>query len=218
MPNSLPSTASRLCAGSSGSANIASSDSISRSRGPIRSTGVSFMPSGIQTLVTQGVPSAFPIAAPIRRHAAAVADPERSDALVAVRQREAVGRLRMREERGVEVESDPERLGPVDPRREMLGTDRVALDRPSAELAVEGVEVETMRPGDQRERLCRVGAELVGRPRLARIIPRRRQAAAQRSVRILEPADIVSLPAVQRDRNRRQSCRSAASVSTPRSA
>ena len=31
--------------------------------GPTRSTGVSFMPSGIQTFVTQGVPSALPIAA-----------------------------------------------------------------------------------------------------------------------------------------------------------
>jgi hypothetical protein len=39
-----------------------------------------------------------------------MADPERPDALVAVRQREVVGRLRMREQRGVEVQSDPSDL------------------------------------------------------------------------------------------------------------
>ena len=52
-------------------ANISSSDATSRSRGPRRSTGVSFMPSGIQWFVTHGVPSAAPIAAPMRRHAIA---------------------------------------------------------------------------------------------------------------------------------------------------
>ena len=83
----------------------------------------------------------------------------------------------------------------------MLRTNRIPLDRPAAELAVEGVEVEPMRSGDEGERLCGVGAELVGGSRLPRIIPRRRQAAAQPAVRILEPADIVSLPALQRDRH-----------------
>ena len=48
---------------------IASSDIASRSRGPFRSTGASFDPSGIQMFVTQGDPSAPPIAAPIRRQA-----------------------------------------------------------------------------------------------------------------------------------------------------
>ncbi len=63
------STASRLKAGSIGSAKTASSDRASRSRGALRSTGVSFEPSGIQTLVTHGLPSASPMAAPMRRQA-----------------------------------------------------------------------------------------------------------------------------------------------------
>ena len=46
---------------------MASSDSARRSRGPLRSAGVSFMPSGIQRLVTQVLPRALPMAAPISR-------------------------------------------------------------------------------------------------------------------------------------------------------
>ena len=77
--------------GSIGSAKIASSDSSSRSRGPTRSTGVSFMPSGIQRFVTHGVPSARPIAAAIRRHACPCAIQKSRIGPVAVRQREVVG-------------------------------------------------------------------------------------------------------------------------------
>ena len=69
MPKSLPSTESRFSVGLIDSLKMASSDSVSRSRGPTRSIGVSFMPSGIQRLVTHGLPSALPIAAPMRRHA-----------------------------------------------------------------------------------------------------------------------------------------------------
>ncbi len=49
--------------------NTASSASISRARGPDRSIGVSFIPSGIQKLVTHGWPSARPIASAIWRQA-----------------------------------------------------------------------------------------------------------------------------------------------------
>jgi len=59
--------ASRFCLGSIGSANISSSDFARRWRGASRSTVTSFIPSGIQTLVTQGVPRALPMAAPILR-------------------------------------------------------------------------------------------------------------------------------------------------------
>ena len=40
-----------------------------RSRGDLRSAGVSFVPSGIQTFVTQVLPSCLPISAPISRQA-----------------------------------------------------------------------------------------------------------------------------------------------------
>ena len=46
-----------------------------------------------------------------------------------------------------------------------------------------------------------VAAQLVGRPRLAGIIAGRGEAAAQLAVRLFEPADVVSLPAVEGDRH-----------------
>ena len=74
-------------------AKTVSSASASRSRGPRRSAGVSFMPSGIQTLVTAGVPSALPMAAPISRAGLAVLDPEAADRLVRMGERETAGGL-----------------------------------------------------------------------------------------------------------------------------
>ena len=50
-------------------------------RGPLRSIGLSLEPSGIQTLVTQGVPRALPIAAPIRRQAMPWSIQNRADRL-----------------------------------------------------------------------------------------------------------------------------------------
>ena len=56
-------------------------------------------------------------------------------------------------------------------------------------------------PGIRRERLVEVGAQFVGRARLARVVAGDGQAAADRLAGVLEPADVVALPAVQRDRN-----------------
>ena len=68
----------------------------------------------------------------------------------------------MREVRRIEIEPDAERLGPVDPAGEVLGADLVALDELAAELAVERVQVEAMRPGDERRAPVEVGPQLVG--------------------------------------------------------
>src|ERR1017187_8706297 len=67
MPNNLGPTASRFSFGTIGFLKIASTDSASRARGELRSAGVSFRPSGIHTFVTQVLPRALPIAAPISR-------------------------------------------------------------------------------------------------------------------------------------------------------
>ena len=61
-----------------------------------------------------------------------------------------------------------------------------------------------MRARNERQRLRGVAAELVGRARLAGIIAGRRKAPTQPAVRLLESPDIVSLPAVERDGNRRE--------------
>ena len=76
--------------------------------------------------------------------------------------------------------------------------------RLAADLGVDRVQVEPMRAGDQRERLFEIGAQLVRRARLAGIVAGDRQAAAELFARVLEAADVVALPAVERDRNRRQ--------------
>src|ERR1035441_7126650 len=67
MPKSLGSTESTLYLGAIFFLKTASSATARRSRGPRRSAGVSFMPSGIQTLLRQVLPRALPIAAPISR-------------------------------------------------------------------------------------------------------------------------------------------------------
>jgi hypothetical protein len=63
------------------------------------------------------------------------------------------------------------------------------------------VQVESVATGDQRKCLLGVGPQLVGRSRLAGIVPGRRQSAAQSGPQLLEPANVVTLPAVQRDRD-----------------
>ena len=103
--------------------------------------------------------------------------------LSAVREREAVGGLRVREAGRVEIEADAVAFGPVDPVREMFGLDVVAIDVLAAELAVAGVQIEAMRAGDERERLLEVGAQFVRRARLAGIIAGDREAAAEAACR-----------------------------------
>jgi len=129
----------------------------------------------------------------------AVLDPERADGRIAVRERDVVVGFGMREISRVEVEADAERFRPVDPAREVLRTDRVAVDCLAAEFAVERVEIEAMAARDQRQRQGRIGAQLIGGPGLARIVPRRCQAATEACPELLEPAYVIALPAMQRD-------------------
>ena len=190
--------------GSIGSSKIASSASVSRSRGACRSAGVSFMPSGIQSWSRRACRAPCPMASPIFAAGDAVADPELADGLVGVRERGVVGGLRVREIRRVEVQADAERLGPVDPAREVLGPDLVAIDLRAAELAVEGVEVEAVAARDERERLVGVGAQFVRRAGGSRVVAGGREAAAEFAAELLEAAHVVALPAVQRNRDRRE--------------
>ena len=61
-----------------------------------------------------------------------------------------------------------------------------------------------MLAGDQGVGLIEVRPELVGRPGLARVVPRDRQAAAEGLAVDLEAADVVPLPAVERDGDGRE--------------
>ena len=204
MPNSLPSTASRLCCGSSGSAKIASSDSASRWRGPLRSIGRVLAAVGNPDVGHAGRAEGLADRRADAPAGDAVLDPEPADGLVGVGQGVAVGRQGVGEKRRIEVHADPPGLRPVDPALKVLGLERVALDLPAAGLGVAGVEVQAMRAGQERQRLVQVGPQLVGRAGLAGIMAGDRQAAAQLLARVLETADVVALPAVERDRDRRQ--------------
>ena len=109
----------------------------------------SFKPSGIQTLVTQGVPSAgrSPRRSCGRRCRARPRTggcPRRRWA--SVKPSAALG---CEKKVGLKSMPMPSALGPVDPAAKVLGLDLVALDAPAAGLAVDGVQVEAVRAGDR---------------------------------------------------------------------
>ena len=122
----------------------------------------SFMPSGIQTFVMQGVPLAAAKSLADLAAGDAVLDPEAADALVAMGQRETVGGLGMREEGGVEVQSDAPLGRPVHPTLEMFRLDLVAFHPPAAVLQINGMEAEAVFAGKKAQGLFGVGPQLVG--------------------------------------------------------
>ena len=130
-----------------------------------------------------------------------VLDPEAADAGVAMGQRETVGRLGMRKERGVEVQADAQLGRPVDPAPKVLGGDLVPLDRPAAVLQVDRVQAEAMPAGDEAECLGRVGAKLVGVACPAGVVAGGHDAAAAQSAGALESGHVVPLPALDGNGN-----------------
>ena len=65
-----------------------------------------------------------------------------------MRESEPVFGKRMGEEGRVEVDAQAGLARPIDPAREMLGPDFVAIDRLSAGLGVDRVEVDAVPAGD----------------------------------------------------------------------
>ena len=103
---------------------------------------------------------------------------------------------------GLESASEP-LLGcvgarPLDPSREMFHLHLVAVDLLAAELAVDLVQVQTVRAGNVTGGFEDVGAQLLDVACLARIVARSLNAARQLAAPILESGDVVRLPAVQR--------------------
>ena len=144
------------------SSKIASSDASSRSRGPTRSIGVSFMPSGIQRLVTQALPSALPIAAPIRRQAMPCSIQNSRIAVSACDSVKLSAALGCEKKVGLKSRPMPSRFAQSIQPAKCSGPISIALDAAAAELAVERVQVEAMAAGDQRERLLGVGRSSSG--------------------------------------------------------
>ena len=154
-------------------------------------------------LVTHGVPSSLAEVLADLARGDAVLDPEVADAGVGLRQGEAARRLRMREAGRVEVQAVLVGLGPIDPVREMLRAQLVAIDLAAAGFGVHGVQVQAMLARDQAVDLVEIAAQLVGGARLAGIVARGRDAAAQLAADVLEAAHVIALPAVQAERDRR---------------
>jgi len=76
----------------------------------------------------------------------------------------------------------------------VLGRDLVAINKPPCEVAVAGVKVEPMSPGDQGKGLLQVHPQLFEGARSARMAACHEYAApAQGAARLLESADIIAL-------------------------
>ena len=115
-------------------------------------------------------------------------------------QGESVVGLRVGEERGVEIQAEPLVLGPTYPVTVILRPNLVSLDL-FARFKVDRVQAKSVLAGDHAVYQIQVGAQLVGRPGLARIIARRLDASAGQAFAGFKTAYVVTLPAVQRNGN-----------------
>ena len=132
-------------------------------------------------------------------------DPKAADGGVAVRQRESAGGLGMGEVRRVEVHTDPQPAGPVDPAGKVDRLDLVAIDGFPARLEVDGVQVEPVAARNQAEGLPGVAAEFVGVTGLAGIAAGGHDPAAREARFVFKTAHVVALPAVHGDRDAAES-------------
>ena len=82
----------------------------------------------------------------------------------------------------------------------MARLDRVALHL-FVGFEVDGVQVQAVRAGQQAVDHVQVAAQLVGVARLAGVVAGGGDPAGQFAAGVLEPADIIALPAVQGDGN-----------------
>ena len=108
---------------------------------------------------------------------------------------------------GLKSRPTPVALGPRQPAGEVVGFDGVAIDLAPAELAVDGVQVQPVLAGQQAVGEVQVGPQLGRRAGLAGVVAGGDQPAAEGAGVGLEAADVVALPAVERDRDPLQSLR-----------
>ena len=82
---------------------------------------------------------------------------------------------------------------------EMLNGNLVAVHLFPAELAVERVKIQAMFARNEREGFFQVRTQLVRCPRFAGIISRGGQSATESATGVFKSAEVVALPAVERD-------------------
>ena len=81
----------------------------------------------------------------------------------------------------------------------MFRLNRIAVDFLSAEIAVDGVEVEAVVAREKTEHLLKVLTQLIDAARFAGVVTRHGKTATERARAFFESDDIIALPAVQRD-------------------
>jgi len=83
----------------------------------------------------------------------------------------------------------------------VFGLKFVAFDAFSMSLGIGGMKAQAMFAGDQRECLVKITAQFVRRASFAEIIASDSEAAAESGIWIFKAADVVALPAMERDGN-----------------
>ena len=131
--------------------------------------------------------------------ALAVLDPEIADLLVRAGKGEAVFRVGMGEERGVEVQANLAIFGPIDPLGKILGRVSVAVDLLAVQLRIAGVQAELFAARDQADGLVDVRAQFIAVARAAGVVARCGDAAGRAAAHAFQADDVVALPAVHGD-------------------
>ena len=129
-------------------------------------------------------------------------DPELTNLFILACQGIAIIRHGVAEKRSVEIKADVVRLRPIHPSLKVFRFDLVSVDELGAELAVARMEADPMRTGNDRKHLFKIGSELLDRLRFAGIgAGDLKSTAAELGIGSFKPADIIALPAMNRDRN-----------------
>jgi AraC-like DNA-binding protein len=130
-----------------------------------------------------------------------VLDPELTNLFIRMRER-AFGRERVREIGGVEIEAvQAVRVGPVHPRGEVLWLDGIPVHGFAGEVGVDRVEIESVATGQKLENQFEIGAQLVKRAGLARVVARGlNTATGEGGIGFFKASDVIALPAVHGNR------------------
>lgn len=97
----------------------------------------------------------------------------------------------------------------------MFGLESIALDPAAAGLGIARVEIQAMRARYEGQRFIQVAPELVGCACFTGIMAGNCQATSQLLARVLEAADIVTLPAMERDRDLREAADGFLDINAP---
>ena len=128
-------------------------------------------------------------------------DPELPDGLARMRQRETVGGFRMRKAGRIEVQADAVLPGPGDPVPEMARRDFITVHFFAVEFTVGRVQVQAVSARNEGKDLLHVGPEFFRCAGFAGITAGGDQAAAQGRAGIFKPADVITLPAMEGNRD-----------------